>query len=149
MGLLMSSKLVFTSNEVGDDGAKEAIAIFLIIFLVVALARSIFMILRKRLRKSSFIVTGYALNNLSSEVRKDISEVILQYLTQKRSIEIDRDFALQSKAQKSFEELFAGDTTQVMSTTAAAAFGVKPKIRVVSSVQEQELPQETPLPTSG
>jgi signal transduction histidine kinase len=114
MAILISSRLVCGS---GDDSGKDIIAVLLLTILLVLLLRSVFMIVKRRSQGRNYIISGYLYDSLDKDARREIGEVLTQYQTRTRSLEISRQYALQSSAGNSFQRIFSKVSTGSIITT--------------------------------
>jgi hypothetical protein len=122
MLLLVASRFIFTFSDVSDAG-KNAIGALLIVFLLIVLIRTVWTLAcRKLTRRDLIVLTPGIVESLSPLDQTAISEVLMSYLIshRKKAVEIDQDFAINSKAAKVF-----------LSIAKISGIGIQ-KVRIVS-----------------
>jgi hypothetical protein len=142
MMLLISSRIIFTFSDVGDSG-KEVVAVLLIVFLVVILARTIGETLRQRVTRSQpFLITPGVIESLEPEERAQLGQAMLEYqvLNRRRAMELDQDFALNSTAAKLLFQ-------KKVATTNNPNFGMS-RVRIVSIPLSPSQPPATTTATA-
>jgi hypothetical protein len=139
MMILISSRLVFTFSDISDTG-KNAVSIVLIIFLILVLLRTVGDMLRRKLTgNDDILITPGMLQTLEFQDRTDVGEVLTDYqiLYRNRVMQIDQEFAMNSKAAKIFMSF-----VKISNPNQATS-----RVRVVS-IPFSDLPKEagSPLP---
>jgi hypothetical protein len=99
MMLLISSRIIFTFSDVSEFG-KEVVAVLLIIFLVMVFLRTLGQKFHRRWKRNEpCLVTPELIKSLEKQDRMDLGDTVLTYyMYRMRAMEIDFDFALQSKS---------------------------------------------------
>jgi hypothetical protein len=132
MMLLISSRLIFTFADV-SEGWKNAIAVFLIVFLVFVLMRTIgILFIRKVKGNNHFLITRGILESLESFDRTSVSESLVDYqiLHRNRVMQIEQDFAMNCKASAVYNAIDKMNITS--GTTKPTKPRVPSRVRVVS-----------------
>jgi ABC-type transport system involved in cytochrome c biogenesis permease subunit len=133
MMLLISSRLIFTFTDV-SEGWKNAIAVFLVIFLIFVLLRTVgILFLRKFRGNDHIIVTRGILESLESLDRTSICESLVDYqiLHRNRVMQIGQDFAMNSKASQVYTSIDKMNNTTSKGTSPTQR-RVPSRVRVVS-----------------
>jgi hypothetical protein len=100
MVLLISSRIIFTFGDVSESG-KQVVSIVLIIFLAMNVIYTLGQILHQKFSpKPQILITPGMVESLRSQDRLDVAEVFLEHqvVFRKRVVQIDPDFASNSKA---------------------------------------------------
>eukprot|EP00475_Leptophrys_vorax_P015514 TRINITY_DN21842_c0_g1_i1.p1 TRINITY_DN21842_c0_g1~~TRINITY_DN21842_c0_g1_i1.p1 ORF type:complete len:501 (-),score=106.70 TRINITY_DN21842_c0_g1_i1:41-1369(-) len=106
MLLLISSRLVFTFDDVGDT-EKRNIGIVFILFLSLMLFRTMMQILSNWLKKTHpFVISADQLEQLDENEQLLLSTAYLDFVTSSGVFEIEQDVARTSDAADVFNELF-------------------------------------------
>jgi hypothetical protein len=132
MMLLIASRLVFTFPDVGEN-VKNGIGILLAVFLILILVRTVVMLLIKRVRSGkSFVLSSSMFEDLTQQEKAEVCQVVLEFLTRKRTVEINREYALNSSAQRVFEKMFPEETNKSIALTTAGIPSPRRQFRVTS-----------------